>query len=89
MQITNYLPSGQLNRDQLNNIIGIPKKCGSWFGSNLMSARVRASPSSRACKKLLRPSPLWLGFIVVWTNCGFDCFKCLVILPLFNWYLFN
>ena len=41
-------------------------------GPSCHTARVRASPSSRACKELLHPTPLWLGFIVVWTNCGLD-----------------
>ena len=35
-------------------------------GPSRHTARVRASPSSRACKNLLQPSPLWLGFIVAW-----------------------
>ena len=41
-------------------------------GPSRHTARVRASPSSRACKELVHPTPLWLGFIVVWTNCGLD-----------------
>ena len=41
-------------------------------GPRRHTARVRASPSSRACKELLHPSPLWLGFIVVWISCGLD-----------------
>ena len=77
MPITNYLPCGQLNKGQLYIII--PKKCGNWLGSNLTSLRpgdqvanARGRCAPRAFKKVLQPSPLWLGFIVVWINCGLD-----------------
>ena len=46
-----------------------------WLGSNLTSLRpggqvanARGRCAPRACKNLLHPTPLWLGFIVAWIN---------------------
>ena len=45
-----------------------------WFGS-IMDWLKSREPSARGPSRqrdLLQPSPLWLGFIVVWINCGLD-----------------
>ena len=42
------------------------------FGQGAKSPTPRGRCAPRACKNLLQPSHLWLGFIVVWINCGLD-----------------
>ena len=68
-----------------------------WLGSNLTSLRpggqvanARGRCAPRACKNLLHPTPLWLGFIVVWINYGLaQILIVLVSLSLFNWVWFS